>query len=286
MLREPGFEPALLAPDAWSAFPGSRAAFERDGFSGDLQFASDWSDLDGLFSPLWTKANELGEAVTTKDGDRVMNDGGTVVVTGTRYLKIDPYTWWDSGPGADYWTVQLDGGGDGGFDREFLQILEDCQKDREADGVKDEINSAPQDGNERGAITYIDADGNIVTTPISAGAPGTVAVLLPPGVSMSQVIGFIHSHPAAPRSGDPVQDALYDEADVYPSPDDWDQMDAMIAGGANASTLSFYVIDMNGVVREYNYSDKAIYDVPVEQLLGIVGTPPPVPELMSEDGGC
>lgn len=103
---------------------------------------------------------------------------------------------------------------------------------------------------------------------------------------MSQVIGFIHSHPTAPRSGDPVRDAIYDAADVYPSPADWDQMDAMVAGGANASTLSFYVVDMNGAVREYNYSDQAIYDVPVEQLLGIVGTPPPVPEPMSEDGGC
>ena len=46
------------------------------------------------------------------------------------------------------------------------------------------------------------------------------------------------------------------------------------------------MVDMNGAVREYNYSDQAIYDVPVEQLLGIVGTPPPVPEPMSEDGGC
>ena len=141
--------------------------FARDDFSGDERFAADWAALDGLFSPLPTIADEWGDAPTTKGVGRVMNDDGPIVVTGTRYSRLDTYScWWDSGPEADFGTVQLDGGGGGGFDREFSQILDDCNKDREADRVRDEINSAPQDGNERGAITYIDASGNIVTTPI------------------------------------------------------------------------------------------------------------------------
>ena len=163
---------------------------------------------------------------------------------------------------------------------------EDCQKDGEAREIADAINSAGEDGNERAAIIYQDAYGNIVSTSIVVGSPGDVQVALPSGVNMSQVIGFVHSHPIAPRSGDPEIDALYDAADVYPSPTDWDQMDQMVLGGSDPSRLSFYVIDMDGYVREYNYSDKATYDVPEEQLLGLTGTPPPVPEPMTAESRC
>ncbi|HEX8644629.1 MAG TPA: hypothetical protein VF702_12035 [Allosphingosinicella sp.] len=195
--------------------------------------------------------------------------GGVIIVTGYRtYLGDGPSVFFvgyeDSGSGTEpHPTIGSGGGGP--------PASQDCIKDNVANAVKGEINNAPQDGNERGALIYEDGEGRIVSTPIVVGAPGTVTVPLPEGVSMSQGIGFIHGHPTAPRSENPDQDALYDAADVYPSPSDWDQMDAMVAGGADPSTLSFYVVDMHGAAREYDYSDKAIYDVSVPQLLGFGG---------------
>lgn len=109
-------DPGPLAPDPWSAFPGTRAAFERDDFSGDLRFAADWSDLGVLFAPLPTIADEWGDAPTTKDGERVMNEDGVITVTGKRIIRLDVYSWLDTGAGPDlFWTVHLDGGG-GAFD--------------------------------------------------------------------------------------------------------------------------------------------------------------------------
>ncbi|HYJ29193.1 MAG TPA: hypothetical protein VEW25_02485 [Allosphingosinicella sp.] len=211
--------------------------------------------------------------------------GGVIVVKGYRtYLgdsvKVFFVGYEESGSGMEpHPTLSPEPGGGG----EAPPASQDCIKDNVANAVKGEINNAPQDGNERAALIYKDDQGRIVSTTIAVGAPGTVSVPLPPGVNMSQVIGFIHSHPTAPRSDDPVDDAIFDAADVYPSPFDWDQMDAMVAGGADPSTLSFYVVDMNGAAREYNYSDKAIYDVPEDQLLGIDGTPPPVPDPMTPE---
>lgn len=37
-----------------------------------------------------------------------------IVVTGTRTYRLDTYSWWGTGPGADFWTVHLDGGWGGG----------------------------------------------------------------------------------------------------------------------------------------------------------------------------
>ena len=123
-------------------------------------------------------------------------------------------------------------------------------------------------------------------TPVASGLPGTVNVPLPAGVSAGDIIGFVHSHPPAASVGDPAQDAMFDAVDRYPSPADWDQMDALVAAGADASSLSFYVIDTNGDMRKYDYSDKAIYDLPASDLLGLTGTPPPVPapQNTTEDG--
>jgi hypothetical protein len=212
--------------------------------------------------------------------------GGTIVVWGERPT-------YDTGGGAGG-----DSDGDGREDEQHEHEWEDSTErggetrtqaeidealiDALADSIRDTINAAPNDGLERGAIIYRDANGNIVATPIMVGQPGSVNVQLPPGVSGSQMLAFVHSHPPAPRSGNPQQDTAYDNADRYPSPADWDHADAMVAGGANPGVLSFYVIDMLGALREYDYGDKNIYDVPEAQLLGLNGqTPPPLPDPIS-----
>ncbi len=131
LLSDPGLYPGPPAPDAWSAFPGTRAAFERDDFFGDLRFTSDWLDLGVLFTPLPTIADEWGDAPTTKDSDRVMNEG-VITVTGKRIIRLDTYSWLSSGAGPDlFWSVHLDGGWDGGggvfdpqpLDGEAIEVL-------------------------------------------------------------------------------------------------------------------------------------------------------------------
>lgn len=288
-LKQPEFEAAaLLGIPVWHDFPGAEAdvGAARYGFRG-LEVWGDGEDAVQVgrpLSPLPEIFSNPVETASPKDGFATSYEEDIVVV-GYRQVGYDLlYPWWNN----SYWTIEMDGGGGGGFafEPEPTSETEDCQKDGVATEVTDTINTDTQDGNERAALIYRDANGNIVSTPVTVGVPGEVAVPLPAGVSMSQVIGFIHSHPTAPTTGDTAVDALYNAADVYPSPADWDQMDAMVAGGANPDTLSFYVIDMHGAVREYNYSDKAIYDVPAEQLLGTDGTPPPVPEPMSHESDC
>jgi hypothetical protein len=98
-------------------------------------------------------------------------------------------------------------------------------------------------------------------------------------------LGQIHSHPPfLQSSGDPVVDANYDIADMYPSPDDWDEMErhamAVLQAGADPSRLSMYIIDRYGSVREFSWNDRATYDVPVwvlTQAFAGVGPRPPLP---------
>lgn len=229
----------------------------------------------------------LSDDELTKVGGGVTTWGPDLFIDGPGLVSDGGNGGGDTGSGDDdgYTMDDRPNPETGGSNNNDLQAAEDCRKDTQADLVRDAIMAAPQNGNERGAIIYKDSSGNIVVSPIAEGLPGQVRVPLPDGVSMSQVVGFIHSHPTAPRSGDAEADARYDHADMYPSPPDWDQMDIMVAGGANAAHLSFYVVDMHGDLREYNYSDKSIYDVPEDQLLGLDGmTPPPLPDAMN--GGC
>lgn len=71
-LRDPGFDTGPLKSDARSLFSEVRAEFARDDLSRDMGFPSDRAELDGLFSPLTTIADEWGEIVL-KDGGREMN---------------------------------------------------------------------------------------------------------------------------------------------------------------------------------------------------------------------
>ena len=68
------------------------------------------------------------------------------------------------------------------------------------------------------------------------------------------VAGTIHSHPW--NSIDYWQNYV----NRYPGGDDWAEADRLVAeGGANASTLSIYIVDGFGVTREFRYADRAFY---------------------------
>lgn len=74
------------------------------------------------------------------------------------------------------------------------------------------------------------------------------------GVSMSQVIGFVHNHPAWMYGGY----GSAPEINRYPSVNDWNAADWMVRNGAS-SDMALYVIDDGGTVREFEYQDQSRY---------------------------
>ena len=98
------------------------------------------------------------------------------------------------------------------------------------------------------------------------------------------MLGTVHTHPQRAPTDNEEEDAQLDFADQYPSPDGWAQMGALAsrvtAAGGDPFHLSIYIVDRFGFVREFNYADRHLYDVPIEQLMGLLDTipPPPLPQ--------
>ena len=46
----------------------------------------------------------------------------------------------------------------------------------------------------------------------------------------------------------------------YPSEGDWEAAEQLVSLGAPADELSLYIIDSFGELREFKYSDRAIYE--------------------------
>ena len=69
----------------------------------------------------------------------------------------------------------------------------------------------------------------------------------------SSVVGIVHNHPWDTSN-------FYDNlADRYPSTADWAALDQLVSNGANPNNLSIFILDGFGNLREFKYSDKAIF---------------------------
>jgi hypothetical protein len=78
-------------------------------------------------------------------------------------------------------------------------------------------------------------------------------------VAMSQVVAFVHNHPSW-YYGSTTESA---KVNRYPSSNDWNTAQWMVAGGAGGQgggNFAMYVIDTNGVMREFKFDDKATYE--------------------------
>ncbi len=78
------------------------------------------------------------------------------------------------------------------------------------------------------------------------------------GVSHSQVIGFVHNHPTYSYGG--TDEAV--SINSYPSQNDWGFADYMVAkgaGGTGGTGFALYVINPDKELREFHYSDAAVY---------------------------
>jgi hypothetical protein len=219
----------------------------------------------------------LRAAFDDVDGDGEEDE--PITVTGKRPKNVG--TGEDTGGaggGGDYPGGPGGGGGGDGLDKPSYK---DCEKDNKALEIATDIKSMAQGRIEYGALLYKDANGQVHSGPISFGEPGTVTTSVPNLVGISNIIGWVHTHPPRAPTGT-VDDQAYRIADMYPSPDDWYQLNVLAlqitSAGGDPTTLSMYIIDQDGVMREYNIADQATYNLSENQLLqkpGEAALPPP-----------
>jgi hypothetical protein len=105
----------------------------------------------------------------------------------------------------------------------------------------------------------------------------------PYGANYVDFLGSVHSHPPRISTGNQAEDEAYRLADMYPSPDDWIDMEphanAVLSAGGSPDQISLYIIDSSGSLRKYNWSDRGIYDVGTARLLQTIPGIPPRPPL-------
>lgn len=207
----------------------------------------------------------------------VPNDPDAIVVTAT----LGYFTVQAPPPGPSTGGGTGGGGDPGSLSPEYL----DCEKDNTALALGIDIASRGK-SIEYGALIYVDAAGDVKGGAIAFGTPDGVSPTVPNSVGIVNIIGMIHSHSERASTGNAVVDEVLRIADRYPSPYDWAEFRALaweitLAGG-NPDQLSLYIVDPFGFTREFSYSDRAIYDVPLAQLLQEPGQLPlpPLPPVM------
>lgn len=191
----------------------------------------------------------------------VMSGSGT---TGFTVWGPDPWDYWDPGLPND---PDPDGGwsGGGGNPPDPPDDSQDC-RDRNALAATEEIKAHPDDGSrEHGSVVYRGADGAVHHSPPIHGTPdgisreAVLAWMTANGVSMTQVIGFVHNHDAWIYATT-EQAALVNR---YPSGNDWGFADWMVGagagGGQGGAGFAMYVIDTSGNLREFEYSAESYY---------------------------
>lgn len=187
-------------------------------------------------------------------------DYGEIVVTGHSWS----YEWIDYT--YSYSWTEL--GGPGSGEPEPPAEQNDCS-DHRALEIKAAINAdSDHDTKELGSVIYRGADGAVHSSPIFEGrqtsANGGYSYIDPQvvrdwlaanNIPISQVTGFVHNHDAWHYG------SSQEEVDVnrYPSTGDWGFADSLVndgAGGTGGAGFSLYVIDTNGHLREFDYTDR------------------------------
>ena len=102
-------------------------------------------------------------------------------------------------------------------------------------------------------------------------------------VSVSQVVGLVHNHPAWQYGTSDSEAAI----NRYPSTNDWNFAQSLVnngAGGQSGSGFALYLVDTSGKLREFEYSDRSTYEnLSVDQKERGVDLPP---ETTSDGSSC
>ena len=110
---------------------------------------------------------------------------------------------------------------------------------------------------EYGAYIYVTSNGEVDYTPITTGTATEVQVVLPPGISASQVVSIVHLHPAPVNPDSNINH--------FPSPaittsdgsvkGDWAVYDYYTAQSSHPELMRTYIINQ-GKMWEYNGNDR------------------------------
>lgn len=287
LLSDPGLNPGQ-SPDTWSTFSGPRANPARVDYLADPTWAGDDSQFGlDLFSYATVIADKQDETFASKDGYRAMNEDGVIVVTGTRYSRLDTYSWWGSGPGVDYWTVQLDGGGglgerDTSSNTDFSVDEDDaeCENGAAINAGAEISGLVLSVGNfEFTGVLAANADGSfgLLNNELSTTYSSTSSTF--DRADFSSALGMVHNHPFNDS------DYLSNFQQRYPSDDDWLSLEGLIAGGADPSRLSVFILDPFGDMREFSYADRALYQAMSDTQRGQDENLPPETEGCAGGGG-
>jgi hypothetical protein len=209
---------------------------------------------------------ELWAAFEDVDGDGKEDE--PIVVKGDR--KVDDDSGGDTGGGYGDGSYPGEPGspepGDGGGTNLDEQEQNDC-RDRKALEARDQIDAdSNENTKEHGIIIYRDANGVLQKSGLIEGGyldiPGTlvVAEINRLGIQFSQIVGWVHNHPTYSYGNAP-------ELNRYPSGGaveggDWNSAEWFVAngaGGPNGANFALYIIDTIDVMREFKYSDRAMY---------------------------
>lgn len=163
----------------------------------------------------------------------------------------------------DYWSEQDNGGGnDAPLCRSHEPSTVDQYVDQLASKAARDIR-AQSDHNRREylVIVYRDGHGMIQSSPLVAGAnngASATADLQSLGIPAAQIVGLVHNHPRDVYGTNSTSAII----NRHPSSGDWETADRIIAAGANSSVLTLYILGPDGLLREYDYAAKSIYNPP------------------------
>lgn len=193
----------------------------------------------------------------------------TVTVTGT--VPDEPWVPWDE---KNYfpdefnaWDVVDEGGGtDGSQGAEInFQLIEEYLIDQLANNLAAQIMAKPDwQTREYVAVLYKMPDGTIVSTQVFAGLTnGTAnqatidAINAAGGVAnLANIIGIIHNHPQSLVDNAWNTDTSA-QIEKMPSDNDWATVEYLFE---NRTDFALYILGPDGELREYENSDRALWD--------------------------
>lgn len=142
---------------------------------------------------------------------------------------------------------------------EFIDGKTEVNADAAAAGAANIIMGQNWRNQEYGAIIYRDSSGLIRHGSITGSATNRWVPTednVTGITSYSQVIGFIHNHPANTPGGDKRYPSIYPDGSGDWATFSWVQQQVQIAGG-DPTVVRQYVIDADGIIRYYAASDQS-----------------------------
>ena len=260
--------------------PAPEPTISIGGTSSETVLAASTADISDV---LFLQPGQLDILIADDDdiGRLAADDyGGPITVTGWR-------GGWGygggGGGGGGGWDSNQDGHENGGtsdgslasFHQEF--VFDGVCSDAVAVEVLDDIYTAGKSSGYEFAITIVNnSDGTFGAYQDSIFTNYANSYVNFPAPRDGSVTGFVHNHA---WSTDTSIDPFINQRSQYPSGPDWEQADKVVAEGGTSDpdNLSIYIIDVDGVIREFRYTDKAFYQsLTNQQKYDKVGLPVPL----------